>query len=144
MNKLVLFHEDLHNMISTVRQREIMSEVLHKERFICISIKSLFLLFSFIDKKGLFHISLFQLQLLWTYYFVIINFFCMPLFGRFQFWTLTGFPDVICFRYDTEGCNYFQMCNFCGCFVFFQPRWRYRIKVIYNCRKQGVGWSSFT
>ena len=63
------------------------SDVLHKERFISISI-SRFLFF-------------FQLQLLRTYwvltsYFVILK--ILSLFGRFQFWAATRFREVICPR----------------------------------------------
>ena len=68
---------------SLERQREIMvwSSSLLEERFICRSIsRYISLMFN-------------QLQFLSTYcvftnYFVILKNFCMPLFGRFQFWAL--------------------------------------------------------
>ena len=48
--------------------------------------------------------------MLWTYwvftsYFVILITFCMSLFGRFQFWVPTRFPEVICPRYSPAKIN---------------------------------------
>ena len=79
---------------SLERQREIMvwSSSLFEERFICRSIsRSISLMFN-------------QLQFPSTYcvftnYFMILKNFCMPLFGRFQFWAPTRFSEVICPRY---------------------------------------------
>ena len=71
------------------------SEVLHKERFICILISRLISII-FLSTFVLNILSLCQL-------FCDSETFSMSLFGHFQFWAPTRFPKVICPRYRPGG-----------------------------------------